>query len=210
MALYPDYVTDSQLKAHLRITDTVDDAAVALVITAASRAIDKATNRQFGNPGDTPLTRHTQWTGEWIHGRRAVRVFDLYADELTTVKLDQGQDGAYEITLVSGTDFDLWPLNAEFDGVPYTHLVFRPDAQAFPVGFLAELMIESERWGWSAVPAVVQNACLIQAARFFVRRDSQYGVAGSPEAGTELRLQDRLDPDVAVSLSAVRRHWGAV
>lgn len=210
MALYPDYVTDSQLKAQLRITDTADDAAVAFAVTAASRAIDKACNRQFGNPGDTPLTRETDWKGEYIKGRRAVRVFDIHATDGLTVTLDQGQDGTYEVALTEGVDFDMWPINAEFDQKPYTHLVFRPTAVAQPAGFFGELRIVTARWGWAAVPSVVVQACLIQGARFFIRRDSQYGVAGSPEAGNELRLLDRLDPDVAVALTAVRRHWGAV
>lgn len=59
------------------------------------------------------------------------------------------------------------------------------------------------------MPAVVSSACLIQAARFFVRRDSSYGIAGSPELGNELRLLARLDPDVALLLTSVKRWWAA-
>lgn len=207
MGLYPDYVTDSQLKAHLRITDTADDAAVAIAVTAASRAIDKACNRQFGSGTGT---RYYRYEGECIDNRPAVALFDLASNGGLVVKLDQGEDGTYELTLAEGTDFDLWPYSAPADGKPYTHVVFRRGAQAFPAGSPRELQVASTALGWTAVPTVVVQAALIQGARFFVRRDSQYGVAGSPEAGNELRLLDRLDPDVAVALSAVRRHWGAV
>jgi hypothetical protein len=43
-------------------------------------------------------------------------------------------------------------------------------------------------WGWSGVPDAIRQACLLQASRLLSRRDSPFGVAGSPEAGTELRL----------------------
>lgn len=61
----------------------------------------------------------------------------------------------------------------------------------------------------STVPAGVNTATLIQAARFFKRRDSPYGVAGSPEMGSELRLQAKLDPDVYVMIKPYRAWWGA-
>jgi hypothetical protein len=208
MALYPDYATTADVKSQLRITDTADDAAVAIAVTAASRAIDKACDRQFGLV-DAAAARFYQYEGAHISGRWAVAIYDLMTTTSLTVELDQGQDGTYERTLTYGTDFDLWPANAAGDVKPWTHLVFRPQAAAWPAGFYQELKVTAS-WGWTAVPTVVKQACLIQAARFFVRRDSQYGVAGSPEQGNELRLLDRLDPDVAVALTAVRRHWGAV
>jgi hypothetical protein len=55
-------------------------------------------------------------------------------------------------------------------------------------------------WGWTAVPVAVKQATLLQASRFFSRRHSPYGVAGSPELGSEIRLLARVDPDVGVSL----------
>jgi len=51
----------------------------------------------------------------------------------------------------------------------------------------------------------VHEACLLQSSRIAARRDSPFGVAGSPETGSELRLLDRVDPDVAVTLSRYRR-----
>jgi hypothetical protein len=60
-------------------------------------------------------------------------------------------------------------------------------------------------WGWSAVPPAIEQATLLQASRLLIRRDSPYGVAGSPEAGTEIRLLARLDPDVDVAVAPYRR-----
>lgn len=208
MALYPDYVTASELKAQLRVTDSADDAAVAIAVTAASRAIDHACNRQFGLNGSA-AARVYHWQGHCIDGRLAVPIFDLMTTTALVVKVDQGDDGTYETTLTLNTDFFLWPDNAAGDVKPWTYLLFGSQAQVYPHGVARELEVTAN-WGWSTVPTIVKQACLIQAARFFVRRDSAYGVAGSPEIGSEVRLLDRLDPDVAMMLAAVRRPWGAV
>ena len=205
MALRPDYVTSDELKAHLRITDTADDAAVARAITAASRAIDKSTNRQFGLDVD-PAPRYYSYAGVRIECLPAFEIDDLSTGG--AFSLDVAQDGLTYVSLTAGTDYNLWPWNAPADGKPYTHLVFTALASQYPAGYSRELFAVAQ-WGWTTVPEIVKEACLIQAGRFFVRRDSQYGIAGSPETGTELRLLERLDPDVALMLSAVRRHWGA-
>jgi hypothetical protein len=55
------------------------------------------------------------------------------------------------------------------------------------------------------VPSAVKLATRLQASRFMARRDSPYGVAGSPDAGSEIRLLSRVDPDVAVALRGFSR-----
>lgn len=204
MALRPDYVTSVQLKAHLRITDTADDVAVALAVTAASRAVEHSTNRQFGLNGSAVARAYT-WDKRFIEGLPAVEVDDFMTSTGLLVKLDQAGQGVFGSSLLN---VDPWPWNAVTDGKPWTHLVFRSYATAFPTPFSQGVQITAN-WGWTTVPEIVQQATLIQAGRFFVRRDSQYGIAGSPETGTELRLLERLDPDVALMLSTVRRYWGA-
>ena len=54
---------------------------------------------------------------------------------------------------------------------------------------------------FSPVPASVKLATEMQASRWAKRRDAPFGVAGSPELGSELRLLPKLDPDVEVLLS---------
>jgi hypothetical protein len=65
-------------------------------------------------------------------------------------------------------------------------------------------------WGWTAVPATIKKATLLQASRFYKRRDAPFGVAGSPDMGSEMRLLAKVDPDVEVMLGDYRRKWGAV
>lgn len=60
------------------------------------------------------------------------------------------------------------------------------------------------------VPAGVRLACLMQASRWYKRRDAAFGVLGSPDMGNMTRLLSKLDPDVAVLLSGFKNNWGAV
>jgi hypothetical protein len=50
------------------------------------------------------------------------------------------------------------------------------------------------------VPASVKLAALLQATRLFKRKEAPFGVAGSLELGSELRLLAKLDPDVEMLL----------
>lgn len=190
MAWRPDYIDANALKAYMRIdpSDTTDDAEIATVISGASRAIDNHCGRQFGKV-DSPEQRvYTAWwhtkRGQWV-----ADIDDLATDMGITVETDAGQI----------TEFDLLPANAVKDGRVYTRIAIRRTSTVQPTGREDELRITAP-WGWSAVPAEVVNAAKIQAHRFFVRRVSPFGVAGSPDTGNELRLLARLDPDVAVSL----------
>lgn len=183
MAWKPDYASASDLKASLRISDAVDDAELARWVTTASRAVDAHCNRQFGQLA-APAARTY---------RRPV-AYD-YAVELWLLEIDDVQD----VTgmTVGGVAYAtsgavLLPDNAPADGRPWERLGF-VDPPTLPLVVVA-------RWGWAAVPTPVVSATLLQAARFHARRDAPFGVAGSPEAGSEMRLLARLDPDVAVSL----------
>lgn len=208
MAWAPDYCTTAELKAWVRVTDTDDDTLLAVAITSASRAIDGLCGRQFGNI-TTAAVRYYTWDGGTIDCRDALRIDDLYSTTDLAVVVDTDADSTTTGTIVVDTDFMLWPYNAAADGRPWTHLV-SVNAPAYRYGRWARGVAITARWGWSAVPAAVKQATLTQAARFFARRNAPFGVAGSPELGSELRLLERLDPDVAAGLASFVRPWGAV
>lgn len=209
MAWKPDYATTAELKAHLRVTDTDDDTAIADAITAASRAIDHSCGRQFGAEASAVARYYTYDRAYVIDGRAAIPIDDLHTTTDLAIAYDDDGDASWGQTVSTTEDVILWPYNASRDGRPWTHLLMHPSATHLPPWSPNGIRVTG-RFGWAAVPNVVKTACLIQAARFFVRRDAAFGVAGSPEVGSELRLLDRLDPDVAVLLGSVRRHWGAV
>lgn len=190
MAWKPDYLTVAQAKAHLRVDDAVDDTELATWVTAASRAIDDRCNRQFG-----ALSAAASRTYE----RPAVYdvVSGLWLLEIDDVQNTTGMTVGGTAVASAAT---LLPHNAVADGVPYERLGFSYN----PFVALTPIVV-SAVWGWTAVPAQVVAACKLQVARFAARRDSPYGVAGSPDTGGELRLLSRLDPDVAVSLAGLAR-----
>lgn len=210
MAWKPDYVTVADLKTHLRIptADTADDATLALVATTASRAIEQETNRQFGQV-DTATARVYTWEGDLIDMRPALEVDDLVDVTGLAVAIDQNYDGTYEVSLTDAVDYDLWPFNAAADGLAYTHLVLRPTSRSWFPRFARAVQVTG-LFGWAAVPTAIVEATLLQAARLFTRRVAPFGIAGSPEVGSELRLLAKVDPDVAVAVAPYRRHWGAV
>lgn len=200
----PDYCTAAELKSYLRITDVADDAHIALAVTAASRAIDHAANRQFGVTVDE--ARH--YTARWdTRRRRYVVDIDDTQDATVTVALDEEDDGTWT-TAVPATDFTLQPRNAVDRSRPFTQLVFDLDATVTPP-LTDEAVQVTALWGWTAVPDTIKQATLLQAARFFARRNAPFGIAGSPDAGSEMRLLARIDPDVAVAVNAYRRVWAA-
>lgn len=206
MAWAPDYCTTEELKSHLRITDAADDTLLAVAITAASRAIDQSCNRQFGLT-DPAAARYYSYNGYQIDGHDCLEINDVMTITDLVLKVDRDDDGTFEETLTVNTDFRLYPLNAAADGRPWTHLLTDKDT-SLPTGLRSVEIVA--KWGWSAVPPLVKEAALVQAARFFQRRNAPFGVAGSPDLGSELRLLARVDPDVAVMLASVTRHWVAV
>ncbi len=98
------------------------------------------------------------------------------------------------------TAFTKEPVNAAAKGRPWTRLVFDQDAAVTPTVTNNYAVTVTGRFGWTTVPVPVDQAALLQVSRFISRRDSPYGIAGSPDQGSELRLLARVDPDVGVSL----------
>lgn len=194
MTWAPDYVTAAELKAYIRVTDTVDDAEIAVAITAASRAIDDHTNRQFGKVA-APEARRYSARYDYERCRWVVDI-----DDLATVS-----GFTAVVTNVGNLDsYDLEPVNAIQKGMVWTRLVVKTDSTATPTGDANEIAITAP-WGWPTVPVPVTQAGRLQASRFLSRRESPYGIAGSPDQGSEMRLLSRVDPDVGVSLRAYRR-----
>lgn len=199
MAWHPDYRTLAEVKAFLRITDTDDDAALSLAITAASRAIDDRCNRQFGLVGSSEARQYSAcWSRRYR--RWVVEFDDLSSATGLTVTVPAGTVDAYVLR----------PVNALKLGRVYTELHVKPEAVAKPTGRDPdEVTMTTDKWGWPAFPGTVKQATDLQVSRWHARRDAPFGVAGSPDIGSEIRLLAKLDPDVEVMLRGFYRWWGA-
>lgn len=193
MAPTNGYCTVAELKARLwptGITDTNDDAVFDQVITAVSREIDEHCHRRF-----YAATETRYFTAEWGD---LLLVHDLIS--VTTLETDDDGDRTYEHTWAT-TDYDLGPDNAALDGKPYTKIYTAPNGNyAFPACIRKGVKIAG-LWGYaSTAPAAVKEACLLQSARMYKRRDAPFGVIGNAEFG-QLQVIPRFDPDVLMLLA---------
>lgn len=205
MALFPDYCTLAELRDFLSIadvTDTVDDNELSLAITTASRSIDKACGRQFGKV-DSAVARYYSFDRYYPVALDTIQIMsidDVYAVTGFGVATDTQNNLTYSTT-VDTDDYALWPLNALANGKPYTHLKLRSNS-SFPR--YPDAIRVTALWGWTAVPAAVKEATLLQASRINVRRQSPYGISPAVEAG-EQRLLSVLDPTVNEILRPYKR-----
>lgn len=193
MAWEPDYCTSAELKHFVRVTDTDDDAEVALAITGASRAIDLHCNRQFGK--DSAPTTRLYKSKACSPKSRTVKVDDIMTTSGLTVVTNDDNETAITYTLT--------PVNNAAKGKPWT--ILRLPYHLPTVDF--EDVKVTGTFGWTDVPAPVKEACLLQASRFLARREAPFGIAGSPDQGSEMRLLARVDPDVGVALTKYVRWW---
>jgi len=203
MAWAPDYCTLMEMRHFKHIDDDVDDVELGIAVTATSRAIDLDCNRQFGVVASV---EERFYTAEW--DRRRCRWVVAIDDLMTITGLDPQIQDSDGVDLGAIDSYVLEPRNAAVKGRPWEALVVKPDSTRTPTGAEFECAFTG-LWGWTAVPVPIKGATLLQGSRFDIRRDSPYGIAGSPSEGSELRLLAKVDPDVAVMLRGYRRWWGA-
>lgn len=188
-----DYCTLAEVKRSLGITDSVDDALIGLCITAASAAIDNMTERTFGTATATRVfvADDSFYTP----------IDDLY--QVTSIKTSDDADQVYDITWQT-TDYQLEPLNGTINGTPWPYTGVRAVGDyLFPtVGQEATVQITGV-WGWPSVPVAIQQAAILQSARYFKRADSPMGVAGFDAMGV-VRLSN-LDPDIYTLLDPYKK-----
>jgi hypothetical protein len=205
MAWAPDYCTAAELKSYARINDTVDDAQVALAITAASRAIDgpSGCNRQFGLVAAPEARYYTAYYDRDLC-KWALSIDDLMTNTGLLVAYDSAADSTYG-TSISGVTPT--PRNAVAKGRPWTSLIVHGDAGG--VGAIDGGVRVTARWGWTTVPDTIKQATLMQANAILWRRESPAGIAGSPDSGSELRMLAKIDPTVKLMIKPYYRWWGA-
>ena len=194
MALTNCYCTLAELQARMDIDDTVDDAILEAVITGVSRLIDNYCGRKFYAATETRYytPRHADWCV----------IDDLLT--ATTVATDSSGNRTYATTWAA-TDYDLCPPNAATDGLPYTAIETAPQGR-YSFSTISRGLKIAGSFGYSATtPAGVREACLLQAARVFKRKDAPFGIMGSTELG-QIQTIARIDPEVAMMLAGVVRY----
>jgi hypothetical protein len=185
MAMTNPYASLAQVKAALRITDSVDDSLLEMAIESASRLIDGYTYRYFYNAGTA------------VRNFAAEDSYLVNIDDLVSIsELKTTDEIGSEYTTWNATDYQLQPVNGKQDGlnIPYTSILAVDDKLFNTLGSQALVRITGV-WGWSAVPIAVTQATIIQSSRIYKRLDSPLGVAGFGDLGA-IRVGRSLDPDV--------------
>lgn len=218
-----DYCSVATLKAAIQKTGAGDDAVLALLVTAASRAIDRFCNRpdNFFVAGGTASARLFSGSGDGV----------LWIDPAAVAPtLVEAKDSPSDSTFASWAATD-WtaasgdPDDPDFNTTPYELLLiapggsyshfpsgaasrmrgFRPDTDRDARRTGAPVIRVTARWGYAtAVPAQIEQACLTLAARWYKRGQSAWAdtVAGG-DMGS-LQYRKALDPDVQMMLALGR------
>lgn len=198
------YATLAELKAWVGIptADTGDDANLTMSLDSASKQVDHYCDRTF--LADATVTTRLYSPGD--SGR--LEVVPISTLTGLVVATDENGDGTYETTWTIGTDFQAEPINAAAEGRPWTRLVAL-GPRWFPRIRDRYSVSVTAKFGWpgGVAPAPVKQATLLQAAFLWKRKDTVFGIAGSPEFGSELRVQAKLDPTAIDLLRPYRRHW---
>jgi hypothetical protein len=187
-----DYCTLSQLKAEMRITDTVNDSQLTLAIAAASRWIDRHCRRRFFVTAEDEVRYFTASKTSVLRPRDGLD--DIVS--VTEIAVDLDGDWEYE-TIIPEANFTLLPANVALEGWPYTKIGLRNGAvfSLVPIGNRI-----TGKFGFPEVPDPVTRACILQAQRSFLRKDAPYGQVGVSAVGQYL-MKIRPDEDVLLYLN---------
>ena len=181
------YATVDEFSEFLR-DERPDDTSSAKVrgriLGTASREIDTFTSRQFGVDNEATTRFYPMFDG-------VVSIDDTFAPPATV---------SVEGEAVAVTPH---PLNAKVNGRPFTTLKADTSSPSMVTATVTAI------FGWPEVPDTIVQATLQQALRLLKRREAPFGIAGSPDFGSEMRLLDKIDADVEVMLRSYRRWWVA-
>ncbi len=188
-------VTDvrTQLGDATNTRNRLDEEQVRAAIVAASREIDDHCGRRF-----------------WLDREASSRVFAgggprILIDDvgsLDDLAVAISADGSSWGSDLAASAYEFLPRNAATSGQAAWAVWGVAEAQLGSTWAWAHRIRVTARWGWSAVPEAVRQACILRAVALYQRKDSPHGVAGFDNFGV-VRL--RQDPDVASLLQPFLR-----
>lgn len=181
MAIGDPYISREELKDVMGVTSNEEDVLIDRAVRGATRAIEnKSGYRTFWNT-EVAVARTVPFHRRIV----PVRQYGYYK-----LLLPDAIASSTGLIVPSSSQATLIEPDRPTD--PYTEMRL----QYLPSG--SSILITAV-WGWPEVPDDIIMACQFQAQRYYKRRGSPEGLAGSAEWGV-VRVP-RLDPDVAAILS---------
>ncbi len=201
MAITNGYTDLDTYKSHFGIADHDDDASLERVIEAVSRGIDEICWQRFFTTAADETRYYTAERSDTLDPPDRIV-------SINTLKTDADGDRTYEDTWTVSTDYDLMPYNAALDGIPFHSIVITPNGNyRFP---MTPKGVEIDgKFGWSAAPTGVVEACLLASHRLMARRNTPLGVSGAAAVGnlTVTVTKMKADPDIMELLTPYKlRH----
>jgi hypothetical protein len=182
MAIGDPYNTRSEFKAVLDITGTDEDAWIDVCLAGARNAIERRSGWPTFWNTVTPVTRTIDVTGKILPVRTSMWQYNK-------VLLRDGIASSVGFSVAGFTGATLLPQDSDA-GVPFDSIRLPWGATFGTSGTLSITAV----FGWPEVPDDVKWAHQMQSHRYYRRKGSPEGIAGSAEWG--LSRVPRLDPDV--------------
>ena len=204
---HTQYVDKDDLKAYIGLTGTAQDNNIDTAIDSASRLIDSVCGRKFSQDDSVVVKTFTPKSSIYLDTP------DISTTTGLIVKLDDNDDGTFETTLTLNTDYIVEPTNPrviKIDGgttyyEPYNKITILDtrSSERFDPSIKNNIQITA-KWGYSIVPEDIKTATLIQALRYFKRKDTPFNTYGDVNTGVS-ELFSRLDPDVQTILKGHKK-----
>lgn len=191
------YVALDDLKSHIEVPDTASDPELTFALNGAVDLIDSFCKRHFReidtNDSGAKTTR--------VFTAKSARLV-LIDDAAAVDSVEDRQTATSAFETVASDDYEARPGNASADDRPFTRL--RRVTSWWPKD--GESVRVTAWFGWPTTPDIIKEATLLQASRFYRRRESPLGISQVPATdGGGMRLLSKLDADVELMLASYRR-----
>lgn len=216
------YADAATYRAVIGKSDTGDDTAIELDLLAISRYVDQLCGQFFTKDasqvarvyrtrayyGSMLTSMPLGWAeaeNPWRWGpyTRLLQV-DNMAAAPTSIVIDENDDGVFDDTPLTSSDYELWPQNAAQgpETNPWTAIYIPPHSTRS--GFAPGKQVQiTTQWGWPAVPgAVVRATCHLTG---ILRLESPRATSQVNEIGTVLGVSKAGQSIIADLLKQYRR-----
>lgn len=204
---HTQYVDKDDLKAYIGLTGTAQDDNIDTAIDSASRLIDSICGRKFSQDESVVVKTFTPKSSIYLDTP------DISTTTGLIVKVDDNDDGTFETTLTLNTDYIVEPTNPRVIKItggttyyePYNKITILDtrSSERFDPSIKNNVQVTA-KFGYSAIPEDIKTATLIQALRYFKRKDTPFNTYGDINTGVS-ELFSRLDPDVQTILKGHKK-----
>ena len=193
---HTQYVDKDDLKAYIGLTGTAQDNNIDTAIDSACRLIDSICGRKFSQDESVVVKTFTPKSSIYLDTP------DISTTTGLIVKLDDNDDGTFETTLTLNTDYIVEPTNPRVIKItggttyyePYNKITILDtrSSERFDPSIKNNVQVTA-KWGYSTVPEDIKTATLIQALRYFKRKDTPFNTYGDINTGCLLYTSDAAD-----------------